>query len=105
MVKKAEKIKKRNPLVPVAGLIIGVGLAVVAAILIDPVLNLINARGALFATGSNYNLARFLVGAVLWAIMAGVAFFIASLLIGEDRKDINNIRNLPLRPRNTKKKG
>lgn len=102
MVKQAEKIRKRSPFLPVVGLIIAVGLGVVAALLIEPLLTLLpELRTALLSTGSNYNYMRFAIGGVIWLVMCGLAYFLVALLAGNDP---NRIKGTPMRPRNAKKR-
>jgi hypothetical protein len=102
MVKQAEKIRKRNPFLPVIGLLIGGGLAVVAALLIEPLLTLLpELRTALLSTGSNYNYMRFAIGGVLWLVLCGIAYFLVAVLAGNDP---SSAKNMPMRPRNAKKR-
>lgn len=105
MVKQAVKEKKRNPWVPVGGLILALGLAVVAYFLTNLVLdqNLFGLGAALKSTGSNYNISVFALGLILWLIMTGIGYFLVSILVGSD-PDPMSAKNIPMRPRTVKKK-
>jgi cation transporter-like permease len=82
MVKQAEKIRKRNPLLPVFGLIIAVGLFAVAYILSSQVvIKLPQVRGVI---GGNQSLATWAFAFVLWLVFLGVAYFFVALAAGKD---------------------
>ena len=105
MVKQAIKEKKRSPWVPVAGLILAIGLGVVAIFLTNMIIdqNIAGLGGALQSTGANYNISKFALGLILWLIMTGTGYFIVSLLVGKD-PDPMSAKNIPMRPRTVKKK-
>ncbi|MBX3085417.1 MAG: hypothetical protein KF716_27530 [Anaerolineae bacterium] len=105
MVKQAVKEKKRSPLVPVAGLLLALGLAVVAYFLTNLIIdqNFMGAGAALKSTGANYNISFFALAVILWLIMTAIGYFLVSLLVGKD-PDPMSAQNIPMRPRNIKKK-
>lgn len=90
MVKEAEKIVKRSPLLPIYGLIIGVGLGIVAWLLKEIILSpttpvfLRPIRDAVAALGSRQGLGEFVVAFGIWVILIGIAYFIVALMTGKD---------------------
>ena len=94
MVKKAEKIRKRSPLLPVFGLIIAVGLFAIAYVLsAEVVVKLPQVRNVV---SSNLSLARWAFAFAIWLLFLGAAYFVVALAAG---KDPDAGRNVPLPPR------
>ena len=105
MVKQAVKERKRGALVPVAGLLLAGGLAVVAYFLTDLIIkqNIGGIGGALQSTGGNYNISVFVLGFILWSVMTAIGYFLVAILVGSD-PDPMSAKNIPMRPRTVKKK-
>jgi hypothetical protein len=91
MVKKAEKIRKRSPLLPVFGLIIAVGLFAIAYVLsTEVVVKMPQVRNVV---ASNLPLARWAFAFAIWLVFLGVAYFVVALAAG---KDPDAARDMPL---------
>ena len=85
MVKQAVKLQKRNPLLPIFGLIIAIGLGVVAYLLMRPVIRLVpNLGGAIAGMGSRSNWGEIAVAFTLWVLMSAFAYFVVAVLTGRD---------------------
>lgn len=103
MVKQAEKIKQRNPLLPIFGIIIAGGLGVIAYLIMDyligPSHGLPILKGAIDSLGQYYNLGRWGVVLAIWLVFLGIAYMLVSLLIG---KDPDSPKDIPMPPRDIK---
>ncbi len=120
MVKKAEVVRKRNPLLPIFGIIIAVGLLVVAMSLVPLTIDLINkvspgfrVRGVDFSiapdpavAGSPLKLTmasggRLFLGLAIWLFLLAFAYALVAVLAG---KDPNSAKDVKLPPRKEKPK-
>ncbi len=82
MVKKAEKITKRSPLLPVFGLLIAVGLGAIAYVLSNEfVLKMPQVRAVI---GDSVPLARWAFTLIIWLMLLGIAYFLVAVLTGKD---------------------
>jgi hypothetical protein len=92
MVKKAEKIRKRNPLLPVFGIIVAIGLGAIAYIVsTEVILKMPQVRNVV---GSNVVMARWAFTLVVWLVLLGVAYFFVALAAGKD-PDVGKHMQLP----------
>ncbi len=124
MVKHAEKVRKRSPLLPVFGLILAIALFIVAYGLVEPVRAFANQR---FAGGSfalpdpKYFLvtqtnpadpksptkiiipstARLGVAFAFWLILLALSYTLVAVLAG---RDPNSAKNIQLPPRTKEEK-
>lgn len=105
MVKQAEKIKKRNPLVPVFGLIIAIGLAVAAWFITDLLIDKVPALTSAFRSisGQRSTLGQLALAGVIWLAMLAIAFFVVAMLVGKDPSDKAK-KDIGLPPRQVKKR-
>ncbi len=94
MVKKAENLRKRSPLLPVFGLIIAVGLFAISYVLSSEVV--VKMPQVSRVIGGNGALARWAFAFVIWLVFLGVAYFVVALAAG---KDPDSGKNIPLPPR------
>ncbi len=106
MVKQAEKIRKRNPWQPVFGLVIAIGLLIVAFALEDPLAELIrryipNATFSLPVATSHFDVTRALVAFMIWLVLMAFAFALVAILAG---KDPNSAKDIQLPPRTKEEK-
>ncbi len=94
MVKKAETVRKRSPLLPVFGLIIAVGLFAVAFVLSSEfIVKMPQVRNVV---RDNLQLAKWAFAFIVWLLFLGVAYFVVALAAG---KDPDASREIPLPPR------
>ena len=101
MVKEAEKKSKRSPLTPVFGLILVVVMGGIAYFVSKAyVLNIPQVRAV---AEQSYNTALIASTIVVWLLLAGVAYFLVSLLVGKDPTDTKAMP-LPPRKRDIKKR-
>ncbi len=99
MVKKAEKIRKRHPLTPIAGIILAVALFAVSYLAAGFVVVMPQVRRVIGNTSTSTATILFAIG--IWFLLLGIAFFLVSVLVGKDPHDVNSI---PLPPRDVKKR-
>ena len=104
MVKKAEIERKRNPLNPILGLLLAVGLLAIAYIITDQVIlksgNYIGGH-VLAVIGQASTQYRILFTIAIWVALLAVAYFLVAVMAGKDPNDINQ---MPLPPKNKKEK-
>jgi hypothetical protein len=102
MVKQAEKVVKRNPMVPVYGIVIGVGLLIVAIFVTQLLLvELPQVKAALIGMGRQAGLGRAAIIFGVWLTLMGIAMFLVAILTG---KDPESIKGMPMPNRTIKKK-
>ncbi|MBX3065454.1 MAG: hypothetical protein U0528_16500 [Anaerolineae bacterium] len=98
MVKQAEKLKKVSPLLPIYGLVVAVGLAVVARLLVDPVLKVLpELNSALLSSGYPYETMKWVVAGAMWIVFIGLAYFLVALISGKDPTSPKYLPPLPER--------
>jgi hypothetical protein len=90
MVKKAEVVRKRSPLLPVFGLITAVALFAIAYVLSSEVVVKIRQVRDTIPL-QNMPLARWAFAFVIWLVLLGVAYFLVSLLVGKDPETATNV--------------
>ncbi len=105
MVKQAEKLRKRNPLLPVFGMLLAVGLFGVAFVLVDPAMKLIqtllkktSAPPLIWPPmyGENENLQRIAIAFAMWLIFLIIAWTFVAIATG---KDPNSPKDIEMPPR------
>lgn len=104
MVKLAERRVKRSPLVPVFGLIIAIGLAAIAILIVTMVIDSGSVQQLLIfkdPAAPNRTVAILGLAFVLWLAMLGIAYLLVALLSGKDPDDA---RRLELPPREVDRK-
>jgi hypothetical protein len=94
MVKKAEKIKKRSPWVPVFGLITAVALGAVAYVIAAYVVIKIPQVKTVISGMERQATIAFSVG--IWLALLATAFFLVALIVG---KDPESTKDIPLPPK------
>jgi phage shock protein PspC (stress-responsive transcriptional regulator) len=113
MVKKAEKIKKRNPLLPVLGLLLTIPAFIIASALVTPLETFAKRYSGDFNLGAPKewvvdfaatpikfappSQSRIFVAVVIWLFILTIAYLIVAILIG---RDPDSSKNNPLPPRN-----
>jgi hypothetical protein len=104
MVKKAEVEHKRNPLTPIFGLLLAVGLLAVAYVITDQVLlksgNYIGGH-VLAVIGQVTTLYRVAFTVAIWVALLAVAYFLVAVMVGKDPNDSSTI---PLPPKQKNEK-
>lgn len=102
MVKQAEKIVKKSPLLPIYGLIIGLGLAVAAWLLVQVLEKWKPAQPlyAAAATLSNQTFGKLMIAFAIWLVLIGIAYLVVAVMTG---RDPYQAEKLP--PRRTQPKG
>lgn len=104
MVKVAERRVKRSPLVPVFGLVIALGLAAIAILIVTIVIDSGSVQQLLIfkdPQAPNRVVAILGLAFVLWLAMLGIAYLLVALLAGKDPDDA---RRLELPPREVDRK-
>lgn len=104
MVRQAERRVKRSPLVPVFGLVIAIGLAAMAILIVTMVIDSGSVQQLLiFKDPAAPNRVVAIVGLafVLWLAMLSIAYLLVALLSGRDPDDA---RKLELPPRDADRK-
>jgi hypothetical protein len=102
MVKQAERQVKRSPLLPIFGLIIAIGLGVVAWFGSDLLIQAVPQLKSNFGgVGQQANVGHIAIAIGLWLAMLALAFFLVALLTG---KDPESAKGMKLPPREVKKK-
>lgn len=116
MVKQAEKIRKRNPLLPVFGLIVAIGLFVIAFSLVEPIRVFVAQKYPdsgfaqslgtpkefqLTPTFKLPSLPRLGVAFAIWLILLAIAYTLVAVLAG---RDPNSAKNIQLPPRTKEEK-
>lgn len=104
MVRQAERRVKRSPLVPVFGLVIAIGLAAIAILIVTLVIDSGSVQQLLiFKDPAAPNRVVAIVGLafVLWLAMLSIAYLLVALLSGRDPDDA---RKLELPPREVDRK-
>jgi hypothetical protein len=100
MVKQAEKDRKRNPLLPVFGLILAIGLFALAYFLVDPAVKLLNSvrHGAIPwpPPQDSATLETLAIAFALWLIFLIIVYTFVAIASG---KDPNSAKGLQLPPR------
>jgi hypothetical protein len=94
MVKKAEKLKKRSPWVPVFGLITAVALGAVAYVISAYVVIKMPQVKSVIAGMERQATIAFAVG--IWLALLATAFFLVALIVG---KDPESAKDIPLPPK------
>jgi len=121
MVKRAEVIRKRNPLLPVFGIIIAVGLFIVAMSLVPLTVNVLNKVSPGFrVSGVDFSIApdpavagsplkltmassgRLGVAFAIWLFLLAIAYALVAVLAGKDPDTAKGIK-LPPRDKRPKK--
>jgi hypothetical protein len=89
MVKQAEKVRKRNPLLPVFGLLLAAGLFLVAYVVAGEVVKMpqVNMRNSTAQIAFAFG---------IWLGLLAISFFLVAVLAG---RDPDSARNIQLRPR------
>jgi|GraSoiStandDraft_16_1057320.scaffolds.fasta_scaffold1072654_2 hypothetical protein len=82
MVKKAEKIRKRNPLLPIFGMIVAIGLGAIAYIVSSEVI--LKMPQVRTVVGANTVMAKWAFAFVVWLVLLGVAYFLVAMAAGKD---------------------
>jgi hypothetical protein len=115
MVKQAEKVKKRNPLLPVYGIIVAVGLFIVAFALVNPAIDLgrkfspgLRLDGPDFSIGPSDktdpnsptkitfpSTQRLAVAFAIWLVLLAVAYTVVGILVGRDPESAKAIKLPP----------
>lgn len=90
MVKQAKKVKKRNPLLPVFGLILAIIFVLFAAVLVPPVADFLRSRNVDFGT-LGVDVQNLIIGGMIWFIMFGTAMFFVAILVGRNPGEKENI--------------
>lgn len=104
MVKQAERRAKPSPLVPVFGLIMAVGLAAIAILIVTMVIDSGSIQQLqVFKDPAAPNRVVAILGLafVLWLAMLGIAYLLVALFAGKDPEDA---RRLELPPREVDRK-
>lgn len=104
MVKQAERHHKPSPLLPIFGIIIAVGLAVVALVLTTALIDggsIQPLRQFQPANSPNRTIAILGIGFAMWLPMFALVMLFVTLLAGKDPEDAKQIQ---LPPRVKKKK-
>ncbi len=116
MVKQAEKIRQRNPLLPIFGLIIAIGLFVVAMYLVKPISGVITKVSGngdfVSALGTPIepvlspkfrlpSTASLGVAFAIWLILLALTYTLVAVLAG---RDPNSAKNIQLPPRTKEEK-
>ena len=101
MVKVAEKKTKRSPLFAVGGLILVIALGGVAYFVSQAFILKIPQVRAI--ASQSYSLALIASTVFVWFILAGIAYFLVSVVVGKDPTDSNQIP-LPPRKKDMKKR-
>ena len=93
MVKKAEKVRKRNPLLPVFGAIVAVGLGAIAYVVSSQfVIKIPQVRNTI---AGNEPLATWAFTFIIWLVFLGLAYFVVAVGAGKDP----DTKQPPLPPR------
>ena len=113
MVKKAERIKKRNPMLPIFGVLTAIALAAIAWVIsyyvvikIPQIKTSMNASMVL-PTGQGTLIFAF----GIWLVLLAFTFFLVSVLVGKDPDSAKDIKlpkrqmDLPKSQRNKKYRG
>ena len=119
MVKQAEKVRKRSPLMPVFGLLLAIGLLFVAFVIAVQVVRLPQVASTLgelpqlkignsriplgmFGDDTHLYLTWGQVGftLVFWFVLAGLSYFLVTVAVG---KDPESAKEVPLPPRDEKR--
>jgi amino acid transporter len=97
MVKQAENVRKRNPLAPIFGLIIGGGLLIAAILIVNTgIMNregqsiLPQVRATINAMGKDRQTGIIAVTVAVWLCLMGIAYFIVVLLAGKDPESVKD---------------
>ncbi len=80
MVKVAEKKRKKNPLLPVLGIILALSFGLFAYLLVPPVAGFMRSKGV--ALPADVTTQYLLIGGLMWFLMFGIAMFLVSILVG-----------------------
>jgi hypothetical protein len=96
MVKQAEKVRRRSPLLPVFGLLLAAGLFVLAYIVVDAITPI---RKVIESSGSSA--ARLIFAGAIWLGLLAASVFLVAVLAGKDPESAQNIK-LPPRERDIK---
>ena len=102
---REEKKKPRNPLAPIFGLILALGLAALAyflAQLIIPEVQQLRTVYVIETVAANGTKELFIknegilvVGGLLWLLLLGTAYALVAILAGPSKRDLENKRKLP----------
>jgi hypothetical protein len=102
MVRQAEKHETKNPLLPVFGLIIAIGLGVAAWFGSDLLIQAVPQLKSNFGgVGQQATIGHVAIAIGLWLALLALAFFLVALLTG---KDPESAKGMKLPPREVKKK-
>ncbi len=101
MVKIAEKRQTRNPLLPIFGIIVAVGLAVAAWFGSDILIQAVPQLKASFSGGPSATTGHLAIAVGLWLALLALAYFLVAFLAG---KDPESAKDLKLPERKIKKK-
>jgi hypothetical protein len=100
MVKQAEKERKRNPLLPVFGLLLAAGLFVLAYVIAGEVIKMPQVKSVVLGMK---NTAQLIFGFAIWLGLLAISFFLVAVLVGKDPESTKGIP-LPTRERDIKKR-
>ncbi len=102
---REEKKKPRNPLAPIFGLILALGLAALAYFLAQLIipevqqLRMVYVIETIAANGTRElfikNEGILVVGGLLWLLLLGTAYALVAILAGPSKRDLENKRKLP----------
>lgn len=102
---REEKKKPRNPLAPIFGLILALGLAALAYFLAQLIipevqqLRMVYVIETVAANGTKElfikNEGILVVGGLLWLLLLGTAYALVAILAGPSKRDLENKRKLP----------
>ncbi|MFN7210118.1 MAG: hypothetical protein ACK4P1_06965 [Aggregatilineales bacterium] len=102
---REEKKKPRNPLAPIFGLILALGLAALAYFLAQLIipevqqLRMVYVIETVAANGTKElfikNEGILVVGGLLWLLLLGSAYALVAILAGPSKRDLENKRKLP----------
>ena len=81
MVKKAEKKRRVNPLLPMFGAVLAVIFAFFAFLLKDPARSFLVSRRVDFG-GMPSNTVDLLIAVTIWLVLFGTAMFIVAMMVG-----------------------
>jgi type III secretory pathway component EscU len=90
MVKQASKQERKNPLLPIFGLILALTFALVSYLLLPYAQDYLARQGIL--SGFDPLVSKLMVGGVMWFLMFGVAMFIVSLFAGREADEDVNLK-------------
>jgi hypothetical protein len=100
MVKQAEKVHKRSPLLPVFGLVLAGGLFAIAFAIAEPVMKIPQVRGVVAGMGVQAQLG---IAFMIWLVLLALAFFLVAMLSGKDPESAKGVP-MPPKQKDLKKK-